>query len=380
MADDAGDKTEEASPHKLEELRKKGNVPQSRDFTTAFVLLAGYTSLSFIAVDLGTRLVTTTTDVFGLAVRGRLDNEVIVKAFTDAVKDLFVAFLPFMVITAAVGGLIQWLQVGPVLSFEKLTPKLENLDPIGGLKKQFFSMRTWIELGKNITKLMIVGLVSWQILKGYLPDFVRLSRLPLLDASHRGAMALKDMVSWALACFFGVGAFDFFYQRFQFGKENRMSKEELKKEYKQMEGDPETKAKIKRARIERMQGGMYRNLASGGADVVTVNPTHYACALRFDPKKEGAPRLIAKGKGVVALRIREIADQKGIPIREDPPLARALFKVELNRQIPEEMNEAVAELLKWVAEKAHDRGELAPWETRVQAYLAEKGEEPAANE
>jgi flagellar biosynthesis protein FlhB len=187
------------------------------------------------------------------------------------------------------------------------------------------------------------------------------------------------MVKWTLVCFLGVGAFDFFYQRFQFMKENRMTKEEVKKEYKQMEGDPETKARIKRSRMERMQAGMYRNLHSGGADVVTVNPIHIACALRFDPKKEGAPRLIAKGKGVVAKRIREIADAKSIPIREDPPLARSLFKVELDRVLPEELHEAAAELLKWVAEKAHERGEVAPWEARVDEYVAKQGEDRGAS-
>lgn len=370
MAEDSGqERTEEASDHKLQELRRKGNIAQSKDFTTGFVLLAGYATLSFVALDLGVRIVEMTTELFQLAVGGSLDNEQLYRAFEETLRTSLLSFLPFLVITAVVGGAVQWLQVGPVLALEKLEMKLENLDPIKGLKNKFFSARTWIEFAKSLTKIAIVAIVLWQIVKGYLPELVRLGRLAPLDSAARAADILDEMVKWTLVCFLGVGAFDFFYQRFQFLKENRMTKEEVKKEYKQMEGDPETKARIKRSRMERMQAGMYRNLESGGADVVTVNPTHIACALRFDPTKEGAPRLIAKGKGVVAQRIREIAEKKSIPIREDVPLARALVKVELNRVIPEALHEAVAELLNWVAERAHDRGETAPWEDRVQTYL-----------
>lgn len=370
MAEDSGqERTEEASDHKLQELRRKGNIAQSKDFTTGFVLLAGYATLSFVALDLGVRIVEMTTELFQLAVGGSLDNEQLYRAFEETLRTSLLGFLPFLVITAVVGGAVQWLQVGPVLALEKLEMKLENLDPIKGLKNKFFSARTWIEFAKSLTKIAIVAIVLWQIVKGYLPELVRLGRLAPLDSAARAADILDEMVKWTLVCFLGVGAFDFFYQRFQFLKENRMTKEEVKKEYKQMEGDPETKARIKRSRMERMQSGMYRNLQTGGADVVTVNPTHIACALRFDPTKEGAPRLIAKGKGVVAQRIREIAEKQSIPIREDVPLARALVKVELNRVIPEALHEAVAELLNWVAERAHDRGETAPWEERVQKYL-----------
>lgn len=370
MAEDSGqERTEEASDHKLQELRRKGNVPHSKDFTTGFVLLAGYATLSFLALDLGVRLVGMTTELFRLAVTGPLDGDTLYRAFEETLRTSLFQFAPFLVITAAIGGAIQWLQVGPVLALEKLEMKIENLDPIKGLKNKFFSARTWIEFAKSLVKIAIVGIVLWQIVKGYLPELVRLGRLAPLDTAARAAAILDEMVKWALVCFLGVGAFDFFYQRFQFLKENRMTKEEVKKEYKQMEGDPETKARIKRARLERMQAGMYRNLHAGGADVVTVNPTHIACALRFDPTKEGAPRLVAKGKGVVAQRIREIAEQQSIPIKQDVPLARALVKVELNRVIPEELHEAVAELLNWVAERAHDRGETAPWEDRVKTYL-----------
>lgn len=153
-----------------------------------------------------------------------------------------------------------------------------------------------------------------------------------------------------------------------------MTKEEVKREYKQMEGDPEVKWRLKKSRMERMQGAMYRNLGNGGADIVATNPTHVAVALRFDPKRESAPRVVAKGKGFVAQRIKEIAARAGIPIKEDPPLARTLVKLELNKMIPEELAEAVAELLFWVAEQAHERGELAPWEERVKTFREENGE------
>src|SRR5262245_57203001 len=140
MAEDSGqEKTEEASEHKLQELRKKGNGPQCRDFRTAFVVLAGYGSLSFLAFDLGTRMVNSTTDLFTLAVQGPLNGDSLFKAFRDAIAELAAAFAPFLILTAIFAGAVQWLQVGAVLSMEKLSPKLENLDPIKGLKRQFFS-------------------------------------------------------------------------------------------------------------------------------------------------------------------------------------------------------------------------------------------------
>lgn len=381
MAEDSGqDKTEEPSDHKLQELRKKGNVPQSRDFTTAFVLFGGYAALAFISIDLGRELVDATTTLFRMAVGGNLNNESLFRAMRDVVGDIGLLFAPFLVLTAALGGVIQWLQVGPVFSMEKLSPKLENLDPIGGLKRQFLSARTYVELLKSLIKLAIVGIVCWKVIESSLPDIVRLSRLPLLDAAARAGALLERMVRVACVCFLGLGVFDLLYQRFQFLKENRMTKEEVKREYKQMEGDPEVKWRLKKSRMERMQGAMYRNLGNGGADIVATNPTHVAVALRFDPKRESAPRVVAKGKGFVAQRIKEIAARAGIPIKEDPPLARTLVKLELNKMIPEELAEAVAELLFWVAEQAHERGELAPWEERVKAFREESGElAPEAN-
>ncbi len=174
-----------------------------------------------------------------------------------------------------------------------------------------------------------------------------------------------EMTAWAVAGFISIGCLDLLYQRFQFGKDQRMTKEEVRREHKDQEGDPQMKFRRKQARQELMQQKMLAGLNRDGADAVVVNPTHIACALRYDPERENVPRLVAKGNGLLAERIREIAREKKIPIQRQVGLARTLYEHDLYREIPKDLYEAVGAVFRWVAEEAGERGEQAAWEQRL---------------
>jgi flagellar biosynthetic protein FlhB len=275
--------------------------------------------------------------------------------FVEGAKTLLPLFGTLFVLAL----LVPFLQVGPLLSGGPLTPKFSKLNPIAGLKRSLFSLRAYVELLKSAVKITVVAVIFWKAVSGDLRNVLMFStQPPSIAAQHTVSIAGKALTRSAVFFLF-IAALDALYQRWQYHKGLRMSKEEVKQEYKEQEGDPEHKAHRKRLHEEITSESMLNQARR--ANAVVTNPEHLACALRYDPDQEEAPRLLAKGKSFMAQRIREIAKEEDIPIVRDVSLAHALFALELDTQIPEELFDSVAEVLKWVEAVLKAEGAAPPW-------------------
>ena len=346
MADDA-EKTEAATPKKKEDARKKGQVAQSRDVSTVVLLVAA--TLALLS-PLGAQLARTIFDHAREAWAGLLVRPDSVADYHALFLDLGLlvagVLLPFAAIFMTVGIAGNVMQIGWMLSAEALQPKLEKMDPIAGMKR-FVSLERLYELAKALLRLAIVVVILVWLHQPALP--VVLSHIGAAPAAI-GVLAgeLLEEAIWAiLAVFASFAAIDYVWQRYQHEKRLRMTKQEVRDETKQREGDPKVKSRIRQIQREAAQRRMFEAVAD--ADVVVVNPTHYAVALQYRPPAQTSPKVLAKGRNHVALRIRRRAEELGIPIVENPPVAQLLYKTaEIDREIPEDLYQAVAEVLAYV--------------------------------
>ncbi len=237
-------------------------------------------------------------------------------------------------------------QTGWLITTKKITPDLNKLNPLNGLKR-IFSLNGAVDLGKNLLKLILVAFLFYLVVKGkvtYLPLLPTMEMPAILSFLHSILIRLLMTILAVQICIAGA---DYMYQRFQYMKKLRMTKQEIKDEHRQSEGDPMVKARIRGLRLQRARQRMMASVPK--ADVVVTNPTHFACALKYDPDSMNAPMLVAKGQDLVAFRIRELAEQHDIMIVENPPLARALYAaVEIDREVPPEHYKAVAEVISYV--------------------------------
>jgi flagellar biosynthetic protein FlhB len=345
MADDDDSKTEDASSHKLDEARQKGQVAQSREVTNWFAMSGGAGALLIFGPHIAASMRQAMEIFFQRAGTMRIDGTA-VAVMLAILNDIAIALLPafLLMIAAGVAGTV--LQSGIIFATDKLVPKLEHIS-IGAGFKRLFSVRSFIEFLKGLLKMAAVGSVAFTLL---MPE---IDRLPMLASFGAAAMAHEMMilavrlVGGVLAALAMIAIADFAYQKISFMNSMRMSKQEVKEEYKQQEGDPFMKGKLRQIRTERARRRMMA--AVPNASVVITNPTHFAVALQYEMNSAGAPRLVAKGADLVAARIREVARAHDIPIVENPPVARALYAaVELDQEVPPEHYKAVAEIIGYV--------------------------------
>ncbi|HET8726035.1 MAG TPA: flagellar biosynthesis protein FlhB [Alphaproteobacteria bacterium] len=348
MAEDQDDsqKTEEPSHRKLEEARKKGQVATSQEVKHWFVLLGGVLVIGIFgpiaAEQISARFAGYLTRLEQIPADGSALVELARRAVADFTMILILPLL-VLVIAAMAGSLIQH---GPMLAAESLKPKLEKLSPLAGLKRQF-SAKALAEFAKGIIKLVIVGAVAVVVV---MPEFRGIEQFAGLDPASLltriWALAIRLMIA-VLAIMALIAVLDYLYQRFEFMKQQRMTKQEVKDEFKQSEGDPMIKARLRGLRMERARQRMMQAVPQ--ADVVITNPTHYAVAMKYDPATMGAPKVVAKGVDQIALKIREVAREHDVAIVENPPLARALHAaVEIDQDVPPEHYRAVAEVISYV--------------------------------
>ncbi|BCV20826.1 flagellar biosynthesis protein FlhB [Moorella sp. Hama-1] len=338
----AEEKTEEATPHRLQEVRQKGQVARSNDLSAALVLLASTVFLYWRREAFYQAMADLITATLRDGWHQQLDDGTFLALTGQLALKVGLLLAPLLVLAAVVGLAANFAQTGFVFSLEPLTPRLENLDPIKGLQR-FFSRRALMELLKSLAKVTIVSLVVWKVVQG---QFTR-----LLMTVDMGLPATLDLVGQllyrvglgALAVFLVLAAADYVFQRREFQRNLRMTKQEIKEEMKQMEGDPLVRSRL---REKQRQFARHRMMhAVPEATVVITNPTHVAVALRYR-ETEGAPRVVAKGAGSIAERIKAVARSHNIPVVENPPVARALYRqVELDQEIPVALYQAVAEIL-----------------------------------
>ncbi|MGZ0049739.1 flagellar biosynthesis protein FlhB [Brevibacillus gelatini] len=342
----SGEKTEKPTPKKREDARKKGQVAKSRELSPAIVL----TSFFFLLTMIGPSMFSTFQNIMRESLTTytswQLNEEnlqVIVKAMTyEAIKIVG----PVLGMVFLIAFAVNYLQVGWKISTETLQIKLEKLDPIKGAKR-IFSMRSLVELLKSLLKISACMYVAYVILWNAKEQITQLSLLPLGSILSFTASEVTSLGIYIGLLLFILAILDYVYQRYEHEKNLRMSKQDIKDEHKQSEGDPLIKGKIRERQRSMALRRMMQELPK--ADVIITNPTHFAVAIRYDASAMSAPTVIAKGQDYLALKIREIAKKHRIVTMENKPLARALYsKVEIGQQIPEEMFKAVAEVLAYV--------------------------------
>ena len=343
--DDSGDKTEEPTPHKLREARKKGQIAKSKEITSAILIFVSFYTLKNNAEALWKNMEASTIETFKY-IPVKFNESIAGKILEDSLFTFMKSLLPILLVVFAVAIIVESVQTGFLVSFDSISPKLEKLNPIEGFKK-FVSLKQYVELLKSLVKMTVVIFILIGVIREDFGTVLLSQELSLWQImTFTGELVMK-VVTRVGMFYIIVACFDYFYQRFEYMKSMKMSKKEIKDEYKRLEGDPTIKQRQREAARQMSQGRQMG--AVPNADVVVTNPTHLAIALEYKPDQMNAPRVLAKGKRLVAQQIRELAERHNIPIVENPPLAQALFPiVEPDMEVPPQFYKAVAEILAFV--------------------------------
>ena len=341
------DRTEPASGKKREDSRKKGKVSRSQELSSAAVIVFGTLILYVTGGRMAAGLADVSRELFTAAGTYRITAAGVQELALRGVVRFGVIVAPLLAGLVVIGLALNVAQVGFLFTTATLTPDFGKVNPLNGIKKVLVSRRSMVELLKNVLKVTVVGYVAWDALQGILGETITLmdgDPAGVLSFMARGAVAVGFKTGLA---FLALAALDYAYQRFEYEKEMRMTKQEVKDEGKQMEGDPAVKGRIRSIQRRIAYRRMMADVPT--ADVVVANPTHVAVALKYDTEKMSAPKVVAKGAELIAKRIREIAAEHGIPVIEARPLARTLYSsVEVGEEIPEKMFQAVAQLLAYI--------------------------------
>ncbi len=342
---DDSQRTEDPTPKKLAEARKNGQVPMSKEINTWLLLLVSTIVVAGMGPSMMRQLAILLEAVIEQSWQafGSPGVMQVLKALFFEVLGIIIA--PFLVLmVAAVAG--SFGQIGLIYSPESLKPKFDKLSPVAGFSR-LFSMRSFFEFLKGLAKVAIISCVSWTVLKPFMGGLDRVITLAEPDLLQEMSTIFIKLMSAILMVLFLLAFGDLIFQRYSFYKQMRMSKQEIKDEFKQTEGDPHIRSRLRQIRMERARKRMMTNVPK--STVVITNPTHYAVALRYEPAEMDAPVCTAKGLDLIALRIRELAEEHGVVIVENPPLARTLHKsMEVDETIPPEHYKAVAEVISYV--------------------------------
>ena len=347
MAESAGEKTEKATPKRKQDERKKGNVFSSKDFAAAFFILILFLTLKIAAPFMYENLARGLKDFISISSDFReLTNESLKQLFISATKTILLVTGPIFIVGIAAPVIFTGIQTKFLFSMSAIKPKFSRLNPIEGIKK-LFSLRSLVELFKNLLKLAVISAIIYNEVSKRMKEIISLFDVSPKLAIPYVASAIFSAVIVIAIIFVFLGIFDIGYQWWEYEKNLKMTKQEVKEEYKQMEGDPQIKGKIKQKQREMSQARMMQEVPT--ADVIIRNPTHFAIAIRYDVDKDFAPKVVAKGQDRIALKIIDIATEHNITCTENKPLARALYEsVDLGREIPEKFYHEVAEILAFV--------------------------------
>lgn len=343
----AGEKTEKATPKKRQEARKKGQVLKSQDVSAALVLLATFLFLYMVAPFMQENIFSFFIEAFeqNMLIEN-VTTETVMEIYNDSIKQLAVILLPILVLAVVVGIGANYLQFGFLFTMATLKLDLGKINPIKGFKR-IVSLRAVANLVKSLLKISFIGAVTSIIIWINLEDVLALSFQHPLDSLSVVARLTGIMGIAAALMLVIIAVFDYFYEKYEYEKSLKMSKQDIKDEYKNTEGDPKIKSRIKQKQREMAMRRMMQEVPN--ADVVITNPTHYAIALKYDEDSMEAPIVVAKGVDFVAQKIKLIAKEHNIVTVENRPLARSLYdQVEIGEQVPEEFFKAVAEILAYV--------------------------------
>ncbi len=347
FADDgSGEKSEKATPRRREDAKKKGQVFKSADLNSAVILLAGSVAIFTTFPSMISNLEQFTQLYILDRTLADFDSAYAYFLLLEIIKLMAKITLPILMVTFIAALLVSYLQVGFVFSTEALAPKLERINPLEGFKR-IFSTRALVELVKSLMKIGITGYIVYTVIK---KNFYMLPRFVDMELTATMSVIGSIILEMALktgTVFIIIGVIDYIYQWYEHEKSLKMSKYDVKQEYKQVEGDPQIKSKQRQIQREASQRRMMAEVPK--ADVIITNPTHFAVALKYQAETMEAPQVIAKGQDFIAFKIREIAEANHVTIVENPPLARTLFyTTNIGDVVPEDLYQAVAEVLAFV--------------------------------
>jgi flagellar biosynthetic protein FlhB/type III secretion protein U len=382
--DDGGDKTEQPTQKKLDDARKKGDVSKSKEVTSTVVLIL-WLGLGALAVTFAGARFATLCDMLFATIGQGWEHSGFVGAARDLgakASELAVMLVAMLLVpVAAVGLLTDFLQIGPVLAFDKIKPNLEHLNPVEGFKRMF-SMDNLIEVVKSLAKTALLFTIGWLLVKSALPQIVLLARSPDLTAQAISGLLWSltvKLMAWTIALFALLSLLDAAYQKYSFTKKMRMSMRDIKQEMKESEGDPHIKGKRRQLAQEWAQSNSAQ--AARGAAALVVNPTHIAIAINYDRELNPVPTVAAKGEDHVARAMRQAAEEAGVPIVRNIPLARDLLKrAEVGEIIPADLFDIIAEVILWAREvrtevQAQRNNEPVPADAVPRRRLAAPGED-----
>lgn len=344
------EKTEQPTSKRRSEARKDGNVLQSKDISTVVMLFGVFYMVKVMLP----RIYDTVQEYMQYAFSAfSLDAplESSPSIFIYTVISLLKCSLPLLIVSVILGILGHGVQTRFLVTFKPLRPKLSKLNPISGLKK-LFGLKNVVDLIKNLIKIAILLVLLYNLLKSDLSEIALMFDMQAYSSTAFMLQMVYDLVVKVCLAFAVVAFFDFLYQRWDYESNLKMTKQEVKDEYKMTEGNPEIKGRIRRIQRQMAMSRMMQSVPE--ADVVVRNPTHFAVALKYDPEKHAAPVVLAKGQDYLALRIVRTAEEHGVSVIENRPLARALYAAsEVEREIPAEFYGAVAELLVYIYRMNH---------------------------
>lgn len=347
-----GEKTEPATQKKLSDARKEGQVAKSREIANGLGLLALFLVLRFWVGNMASQMLDLFPGVYNMIPevttfwRGMMPQTDTALIYRQMVLQLITIIAPILVVGVLVAFVSDVPQVKWKPTMKPLMPKLSKLNPINGAKK-FFSLNSLVELVKSLVKIIVILYVCYNYLKDKWVLLFNLYDLSLMQGLQLEARTVTDLGIRISAVYMIIAFADLIYQRVKFSNDMKMTKQEVKEEYKQQEGDPQIKNKIRNKMMEASRRRMMQDLPQ--ADVVITNPTHYAVAIKYDPQVVDAPLVIAKGEDYLAQKIKEIAKENNVEIVENKPLARMLYaNVDVGQAVPPELYQAVAEVLAFV--------------------------------
>lgn len=342
----SSERTEAATPHRREEARKKGQTAKSQELVSVGVLLVAVIALRQLGPNIWNDMAAIVRDGLGQNSKQELTPDSAMALGRGATLQLLKTLAPLLALLALAGIVLNVSQTGLMLSGAGLKPKVGAINPAKNAKRIFFSADGAVSLGKALAKMSVTAIVVFITLRGRMAEIANMSQVAIPAAGARLGQLGFDIALRGAAVLFLLAVLDWAWQRRKFMTSLRMTKQEVKQEMKESDGDPQVKAAIRRRR----QALMNRMMAAvPKADVIVTNPTHYAVAIKYDPVNMQAPMVVAKGEQFLAQRIKEIGRKAGIPVLEEPPLARALYAaVPVGQYVPASLFHAVAEVLAWV--------------------------------
>lgn len=350
-----GEKTEEPTQKRLQDAKKKGQVAKSQDLSSAVLLIVTvvvlWASSSFIGSSLKELLIKQID--YATNFSGTFTAQNANDALQQIVFNILFLLSGIFIVGFVMAFAVNYLQIGSIFSTETIKPNFSKLNPAQAFQQKFFKSRPYIEIAKTIFKIIIATFVVGTTLWAARGDLLRLTAQPPQESIAFLSQLFLNVGLKVGIAYLLIGGADFFLQKMLHKKENKMSKKEVKDEYKESEGDPYIKSKRRQIHREIIAQSMQTSVKR--SSVVVANPTHVAVAIKYEKGEDSAPVITAKGADIMAAKIREIATEAGVPIMQNIPLARALFELEIEDEVPEHLYETVAIVLKWVYEQQENK-------------------------